>query len=287
MGWFERQSAREGRDGGGSAVGAVAGPCAEMTAPPPAQPPTASAPPSPPVVHLLYVATDLDSWETDSPEPDLDAICERVGYRRLDPPYYAWLRSRMVDARRAHDRAQVADAAYELLRCRFNAVHEWAVTHLGEARLAEAVRESVVGTYRPPQIEEWCPETAEVPPAPTHRFPAEGEWRFAHPVRAEAVAQVDAIREQALALGWTEAGLYQNRSQFRFPVGEEYGLVCCLGRRDRIGEVTAASVEIVSRTGSRSRVYNRAVPQPWLRRVGEGEGGTISDTPTRVPVSNK
>jgi len=48
---------------------------------------------------VLYVATNLETWETRRPEPDQDAICEPCGFRRLDPAYYAWLRSRMVVAR--------------------------------------------------------------------------------------------------------------------------------------------------------------------------------------------
>ena len=81
----------------------------------------------------LYVATDLESWETNRPEPDQDEICERCGYRRLDPTYYAWLRSMMVRARQAHTRAQLPEAEYELLRTRFNAIHAWAMARFGEA----------------------------------------------------------------------------------------------------------------------------------------------------------
>jgi len=45
----------------------------------------------------LLVATDLDSY----PSPDLQVFADDVvisgrAYRRLDPAYYAWLRSRMV-----------------------------------------------------------------------------------------------------------------------------------------------------------------------------------------------
>jgi hypothetical protein len=50
---------------------------------------------------LLYVSTALETWETSTPEPNQDAVCERCGYRRLDPEYYAWLRHRMELAKRA------------------------------------------------------------------------------------------------------------------------------------------------------------------------------------------
>jgi len=79
------------------------------------------------------------------------------------------------------------------------------------------------------------------------------------------VAKVDAIRDRALALGWSERGLYQNRGQFRFPYGEDYGLVCFIGEEQRIGEVTKQYIEIVSPLPreNRLRFYNPDVPQPW------------------------
>ena len=79
---------------------------------------------------------------------------------------------------------------------------------------------------------------------PPHRYPADGEWRFTHEVSLIAVLQVDDIREQALALGWSEADLYQNRSQLAYPYGQEYGLVCFLHHRD-IGVITAEAIELL------------------------------------------
>jgi len=79
-----------------------------------------------------------------------------------------------------------------------------------------------------------------------HYYPAGDDpaLRFYHPVAPSAVERVDAIREQALALGWTEAMLYQNRGRFAFPCGQEYGLVCFLGVRKAIGRITADTIEI-------------------------------------------
>jgi hypothetical protein len=192
----------------------------------------------------------------------------------------------MVRARQAHARAQLSDAEYELLRSRFNAMQQWALARFGEEALRAAVAEGVPNGYRPPAI--WEPEEPEphAPSMPAHLFPSEGDWRFTEPVTADAVAQVDAIRERALALGWTEAALYQNRGHLRFPVGDEYGLVCLLHPGDRIGEVSAQSIEIIRPSGSRLRHYNYAAPQPWLRRDPPKKMSEGSDISARLPVCN-
>ena len=79
--------------------------------------------------------------------------------------------------------------------------------------------------------------------------------------------KVDAIRDQALSLGWSESQLYQNRSRFRFPCGQDYGLVCFLEDDKRIGEVTRQSIEIIGPPPqeNRLRFYNPDIDQPWLK----------------------
>ena len=230
--------------------------------------PEPSEMPAAPGSSELYVATELESWETNRPEPDQDEICERCGYRRLDPPYYAWLRSMMVRARQAHQRAQLPDAEYELLRTRFNAIHVWALARFGEEALRAAVTQGVPSGYRPPTV--WMPEDETQPTSiPQHIYPADGDWPFTESVSPEVVAQVDAIRDQALHLGWTEAGLYQNRGNLQFPAGGEYGLVCFLHAPDQIGEISTQSIEIIRPSGGRLRYYNREAPQPWVCRAHE------------------
>ncbi|HOF87391.1 MAG TPA: hypothetical protein PLZ36_04690 [Armatimonadota bacterium] len=90
-----------------------------------------------------------------------------------------------------------------------------------------------------------------------HYYPAGNDpaLRFYQPVGPSAVEQMDAIREQAMALGWTEAMLYQNRGRFSFPCGQDYGVVCHLGHQRRIGAVTAEAIEICHPTGSVLRCY--------------------------------
>lgn len=101
-----------------------------------------------------------------------------------------------------------------------------------------------------------------------HLFPLDGNWPSAVQVTPEALAQVDAVREKAVQLGWTEAGLYQNRGRHPFPYGQDYGLVCFLSGAREVGEITRQYIEIVypHQPGKPNRLYNPHVPQPWLTR---------------------
>jgi hypothetical protein len=138
-----------------------------------------------PSASVLYVATNLDTWETCTPEPDQDAICEPCGFRRLDPEYYAWLRSRMVVAQKRYQIGQLTAKQYDELRTRFSAVHAWAVERFGEPILLEAVRALDPRTYRPPTVEDAeegdSSEVVEAAP-PVHSYPAHGDWHFTEPV---------------------------------------------------------------------------------------------------------
>ena len=242
-----------------------------------------------PSASVLYVATSLETWETCTPEPDQDAICEPCGFRRLDPEYYAWLRSRMVVAQKRYQAGRLRAGRYEELRARFNAVHAWAVERLGEPVLLEAVRTLDPRAYRPPAVKdaEEADSSDVVEAAPAHLYPAHGDWRFTEPVTPEAVAKVTAIREQALAAGWSEAQLYQNRGRYSFPCGQDYGLVCFLHGDDRVGEVTRQSIEIINARGSHLRFYNLDVDQPWLRHVRTSDDlANRPDTLATAPVCN-
>jgi hypothetical protein len=97
----------------------------------------------------LFVSSALEAWATENPEWFArDVQINDTMYRRLDPEYYAWLRSRMVLAKRAATAGKLAAPAFEDLRVRFNAVHEWALEHFGEQRLLEAVRTMRAADYQ-------------------------------------------------------------------------------------------------------------------------------------------
>lgn len=102
-----------------------------------------------PAYSILMVATDLDSWEADDPRFGYEIGGDPI-YRMLDASYYAWLRHRMENARKSHDAGRFDAEAYNLLRERFNTIHDWAVQHIGEEALRRAIRTTNVKSYVPP-----------------------------------------------------------------------------------------------------------------------------------------
>lgn len=201
----------------------------------------------------LFVSTALDTWTTGQPEIFAsDVQINDTAYRRLDPEYYAWLRSRMNLAKLAAGAGRLSPDAFEELREKFNAVHNWAIAHFGENTLREAIRNLDTRGYAPPVAEPDKP----VRPA-----------RAAEHIASDAVAMVDAIRDRALALGWTEQSLYGTSGATRALFGKACGLANLLKATDRIGEVTRQSIEIILANGVRQRFYNPDVEQPWIRPV--------------------
>jgi hypothetical protein len=60
-----------------------------------------------------------------------------------------------------------------------------------------------------------------------------------------------------LALGWTEAQLYQTRGRFAFPCGGDYGVVCLISRDQRLGKLTDKTIEIVCSGGHSLHFYRK------------------------------
>ncbi|HOK45263.1 MAG TPA: hypothetical protein PLK67_04995 [Bryobacteraceae bacterium] len=215
----------------------------------------------------LFVSTNLDTWATDQPEIfTRDVQINDTAYRRLDPDYYAWLRSRMNLAKLAAGAGRLSQDAFDDLREKFNAVHKWAVAHFGEEALREAVRHLDTRSYAPPVAE---------PDQPVHLA------RVAENSAAEAVALVDAIRDRVLALGWSEESLYGCKPATGGSRERRCGLVSLLQASDRIGEVTSQSIEILRASGAQQRFYNLLADQPWIRTLareqcGHGEEKSLS-----------
>lgn len=206
----------------------------------------------------LFVSTSLATWTTASPEQFArDFQINDTMYRRLDPEYYAWLRSRMVLAKKAATAGQLDAASFEDLRLRFNAVHEWAVGHFGESRLLAAVRAIRPAEYNPPVAEDDRPC---VPATRTRRSAGDH-------ISSEAIAMVEAIAGHAVSLGWKRERLCGTGGNGAFD--PRRGLVCLLKPGDRIGEVTSQSIEIVHPPPSqvRHRFYNPDVEQPWVKKI--------------------
>lgn len=206
-----------------------------------------------PCTAALFVSTGLELWWTDRQHLFArDVQINATAYRRLDPEYYAWLRSKMNLAKLASKAGQLGLEDFNALREKFNRLHAWALDRFGEGALLEAVRDLDARAYRPPVAETDKP----IRPACT-----------AESLPEEATAMVDAIRDQALALGWTDESLYGTDGSTRPAHARKSGLVGFLKPRDQIGEVTPHSIEIVRPNGVRQRFYNPNVEQPWIKRL--------------------
>lgn len=96
------------------------------------------------------------------------------------------------------------------------------------------------------------------------KYPADGVWEHWWPVTAQAPSKVDAIRHQALSLGWSEAQLYKNRCWAPFPWSPDYGLVCFLGGDREVGRITPDAIEIIEE----SRTHPPGWPSFYYPDVG-------------------
>lgn len=223
----------------------------------------------------IYVSTDLTFHQIeDARSYPTDSDIEGVSLHRLKPYYFAWLRSRMISAQAAYKAGKLSDQAWDTLRERFNRLQEMAIEMFGKETLQQALCDFNSKSYAPP-----TPPNGEtsLPAEPARKdwlYPAGQAWKCRQKVTSEAVAKVDAIRDEAMARGWSEARLYQNQGRFRFPCGENYGLVCFVYGSRRIGEITTRYIEIISETAGREnrlRFFNPDVDQPWLKRKQEDQ----------------
>lgn len=211
----------------------------------------------------VWVSTDLHVWAPGGiEEAPRDLRIDDRCYRRLDPEYFAWLRSRMFAVKRAVDLGRVSATAFDELRNNFNQVQSLAIRMYGEQTLLAAARSTDPATYRPPLPVDF--ETRK----PSDPVPLKQSSEARRLTRARRL--VDAIREQALTLGWTMDGLYNCDGFDRYPISPKYGLVCYIPEDHRIGEVTRQSIELIGPPPreTRMRFYNRNVEQPWIIRVG-------------------
>jgi hypothetical protein len=214
----------------------------------------------------LYVSPALDTWLTDRPEWFArDLQINDTCYRRLDPEYFVWLRSKMLLAKQAAEGGHLDSTAFDELRTRFNAIQEWAKAAFGEAALLEAIRDLNEADYRPP--------APDAPPSRdgTGSRPVVSDAH--HEALERARGLVDQIRDQALGLGWTLESLYRSDGFQRRSFAAKSGLVCYIGPNDRLGEVTRQSIEIIGPppVEVRQRFYNPDVEQPWIVRIGSRE----------------
>ena len=226
--------------------------------PPPRQRPAAST--------VLYVSPALDTWSTDRPEwLARDVQINDTCYRRLDPEYFAWLRSKMFLAKQAAEGGRLDSAAFDELRTKFNIIQEWAKAAFSEEALLEAIREFDAIDYQPPAPEAGASRDG------TGSQPVVSDSH--HEALERARGLVDQIRDQAFGLGWTLESLYRSDGFQRRSFAAQSGLVCYIGPDDRLGEVTRQSIEIIGPPPIevRRRFYNPDVEQPWIVQIDPGE----------------
>ena len=209
----------------------------------------------------LFVSTSLQSWATDKPQLFArDVQIDDVAFRRLDPEYFAWLRRRVQALKSAHAAGRISQEAFNEIRTRFNAIQDRAIAMFGEQTLREAVRGLDLDSYRPPLPEQW--EPVKVPAVLVQRSTEADRL-------ARARALIEAIRDQALALGWTHERLYGRPASDQ--PGQRGDLVTALLRPGtRIGQITRQWIEIISPPPHENslRLYNPDVEQPWVKCVG-------------------
>jgi hypothetical protein len=207
----------------------------------------------------LYVSTDLITQVLSVQKQDVKH--EGRIFRQLTPTYFAWLRMRMQTAQSAHRNKRITDKNWNMLRERFNPIQQHAIELFGQDVLKSVCEGFDQNRYQPPQEfqeERWI-------------YPDNETLKFSADVKSNVVAKVDAIRAQAMDLGWTEAQLYQSQGRHRFPCGEDYGLICFIGGDREIARVTESYIEIIHGIGtSRERVlkfHNSNVLQPWMQNL--------------------
>jgi hypothetical protein len=166
----------------------------------------------------------------------------------------------MHDVKTAADAGRVPPEAWEASRVAFNALQAHAIGLFGEELLLHAVRTLKAEKYRPPLPEEF--EKPKLASKPSQQSPTTEE-RLSR--GRELIA---AIRERALALGWSESRLSAVPPDAHYgEVATGSGLVCYLRPGDQIGEVTREAIEVVLSSGVRQHFYNPDVEQPWIRRA--------------------
>ncbi|MEN6358255.1 MAG: hypothetical protein ABFD83_14375 [Armatimonadota bacterium] len=105
--------------------------------------------PNPFARDILFVATNLDSWAADDIRFGHEVMLD-VCYRQFDASYYAWLRDKMTQVKQAHDSGKMKPELFQGLRYQFNTIHEWAVKHIGEEALLQAVQTTSAKSFVPP-----------------------------------------------------------------------------------------------------------------------------------------
>lgn len=142
---------------------------------------------------------------------------------------------------------KLPDDAWNTLRQRFNALQELAIQEFGKESLQEVLQSFFPKNYRPPALRSEPQEKPVEVPRKDWIYPGNQAWKCKQPVTSQAVAKVDAIREEAMANGWSGGTpLSEPGSVSVSLAARDYGLVCFVDGDQEIGEVTERFIEIVT-----------------------------------------
>ena len=200
----------------------------------------------------VWVATDLSTLCPARPDTCPEDIIEDGGkaFRRLSPDHFVWLKARFAGFKRATNN-RLDDATREV-HAGFASLRGLAENLYQPAVIADArKRLTLTKLPSPNQALGLKPQYARF------TFPVESIFTRSVRVTRYALAQVDAIRDAAIAAGWTEAELYQTRGRFAFPYGNDYGVICFVRPEQRLGRVTAQAIEIIQRAGHSLHFYRQ------------------------------
>jgi hypothetical protein len=110
----------------------------------------------------LYVALDLRQMPIDEARALAEAHrygemppvveCDDSAYYHLTPVQFAWLHSRMNNAKAAHKAGRLSAATWAQARMRWNEMLEKATRAYGRKELEDAVKAFKSGTYRLPEL---------------------------------------------------------------------------------------------------------------------------------------
>ena len=190
---------------------------------------------------IPYVSTDLRLLEqpvSDSYRQDI--IRDGVTFRRLDADYFVWIEQTVAQIQKAYAQDRIPQRAYSVLMSRYRIIQKWIEANVTPKNLNAARKRSTLATFNPPPAARPAsaqPKSNADSPSKSapHQYPAEGFWEHTVPIDPEVIKLVDSIRDEAIAKGWTEAALYQNRGHY--PAGKCYGLICILDKTDRIEKI--------------------------------------------------
>lgn len=226
-------------------------------------------------VPVIFAASDITFTTRKECLPsDETIIQDGKCYRRLTPEYWAWFNHKYHLMEKALTHGKITEATFKEILDRISALYNHAISMFGKDILDEACRttdlkemdaiirrenSNASGNRKtsPPSLVAERNSTRQKPAAITPASKTD-----------PTVAKVDAIRDKAIALGWSRDQLYKTDGiAYR-----DWGLMRFLSADEEIGEITPQYIEIRNkRSGNVLRFYNQDAVQPWIRKSGETE----------------